>query len=107
MTRVKTRKTLPKTAHEISNGGLYRLSVRCGKVNCKCAKGELHPGYWYFITRIEGKLHKYYIPKDAVEGLAKVVAEARAKRAAYRQSLRDAKRRLTEIGLRLREISSL
>ena len=98
---------LPKIEHGISNGGLYQQSIRCGKANCKCANGQLHHGYWYLFTRIGGKLRKYYIPKDTVAELAEVVAEARAERAAYRQSLREANRGLAEMRLRLREISSL
>ena len=97
---------LPKTLNEISNGGLYRQAVRCGKPRCRCATGQLHPGYWYFFTRIAGKLHKYYVAKGEVEGFAVALAEAKNERVIYRQSLRDAKRRLTDMRQRLREIAT-
>src|SRR5215213_6071122 len=37
--------------------------VRCGKENCKCARGKLHGPYWYSYTRIEGKVKSKYIGK--------------------------------------------
>jgi len=87
---------------EISNGGLYRQSVRCGKANCRCATGHLHRGYWYFFTRVEGKLRKFYVPLEAVESFAQVVNAAAEQKQASRQSLRDSKRLLNEMRLRLR-----
>jgi hypothetical protein len=39
---------------------------RCGKVNCKCAKGELHGGYYYHFYYVRGKLHKQYVKKREV-----------------------------------------
>ena len=47
----------------------YRLeSIRCGKENCKCARGKLHGPYWYSYTRVKDKVTSQYIgkrlPKD-------------------------------------------
>ncbi|MDQ3135107.1 MAG: hypothetical protein M3Q76_09910 [Acidobacteriota bacterium] len=43
----------------------YRLeSIRCGKENCKCARGKLHGPYWYSYTRIEDKVTSQYIGKS-------------------------------------------
>jgi hypothetical protein len=47
----------------------YRMeSIRCGRENCKCARGKLHGPYWYSYTRIKDKVRSQYIgkklPKD-------------------------------------------
>lgn len=42
----------------------YRLeSIRCGKENCKCARGKLHGPYWYSYTRVKDKVTSQYIGK--------------------------------------------
>lgn len=97
---------LPKTAIEISNGGVYAQSVRCGKSNCRCAKGGLHQGLYYYFTRVNGKLKKVYVPKRFVKELATLVAAARVHRAKDRSIIqvnREALRAMTDL-LRDREI---
>jgi hypothetical protein len=47
----------------------YRLeSIRCGKENCKCARGKLHGLYWYSYSRVKDEVTSQYIgkrlPKD-------------------------------------------
>lgn len=42
----------------------YRLEgIRCGKDNCKCARGELHGPYWYAYWSEGGKTKSQYIGK--------------------------------------------
>ncbi len=74
---------LPKTASEISNGGVYAQSVRCGKSNCKCAKGDLHTGH-YFFTRVAGKFIKVYVPKTQIMEISGLVGASRIRRAENR-----------------------
>ena len=74
--KTKTQKVLPKTASEITNGGVYIQRVQCGKSNCKCARGESHTAF-YFFTRRGGKLIKFYIRRAEVEAFSlKVEREA-------------------------------
>lgn len=73
--KTKSKEMLPKTAAEILNGGIYRQQVRCGKRNCRCARGEKHTGY-YFFTRIGGKLRKRYIRKDQLEKFTEIIIKA-------------------------------
>ena len=73
--KTKTAKTLPKTADEIPNGGLYLQRVRCGKANCKCARGELHTAF-YFFTRHNGKLIKIYVRKAEVKTFTQIANQA-------------------------------
>ncbi len=83
--KTKTAKTLPKTGEEIANGGLYLQRVRCGKQNCKCARGETHLAY-YFFTRRGGKLIKFYIRKSEIEGFAGLVHQSVSDRKQNRQT---------------------
>ena len=47
------------------DGRTYRLeSIRCGKENCKCARGKLHGPYWYSYTRVKDKVTSQYIGKN-------------------------------------------
>jgi hypothetical protein len=42
----------------------YRLEgIRCGKDNCRCARGKLHGPYWYSYTRVKDKVKSQYIGK--------------------------------------------
>ncbi len=85
--KTKTAKMLPKTTSEIQNGGLYSQQVRCGKINCKCARGEFHSAF-YFFTRRDGKLIKLYVRKLDVEAFSDIVNQASAERAQRRKSAR-------------------
>lgn len=87
--KTKTQKMLPKTANEIFNGGVYEQRVRCGKGNCKCAKGEHHTAF-YFLTRRAGKLVKYYVPKMQVETFTEMVKCAAAERRRRAQAFKAA-----------------
>ena len=43
----------------------YQLErVRCGKANCKCAKGSLHGPYWYGYWSEGGKTKSMYVGKQ-------------------------------------------
>lgn len=47
-------------------GALCAQKIRCGKANCKCAKGELHERYFYHFYYEGGKLRKKYVKKADV-----------------------------------------
>lgn len=59
--------------HSLGNK-TYRLEgIRCGKENCKCARGKLHGPYWYSYSREKGKVVSKYVgkslPRDVQKGL--------------------------------------
>jgi len=87
--KTKSVKVLPKTAIEIQNGGVYVQAVRCGKHNCKCSSGDTHTGY-YFFTRRNGKLVKFYIRKAEVIGFSRLVDQATAEARRRRQAVKSA-----------------
>jgi hypothetical protein len=43
--------------------------VRCGKENCKCARGQLHGPYWYAYWIEGGKPKSQYIGKRLPRGV--------------------------------------
>ena len=105
--KTKSAKVLPKTTTEITNGGLYRQSVRCGKSNCRCAAGALHEGYYYFIRRVDGRLRKTYVPKKQAKRLRSLIQQAKLKRHAERADRRSDRDLLSELRAQLREHDSI
>lgn len=60
-------KTPPRTV-AVADGAICAQMVRCGKRNCKCARGELHGPYFYRFTRDKyDRLHKQYVRRSEVE----------------------------------------
>ena len=57
-------------------GSFYLLRRKCGRPNCRCARGQLHPAY--VLTRSEaGKDRLYSVPKDQRAEVRKRAAEYR------------------------------
>ena len=57
-------------------GSFYLLRRKCGKPNCRCARGQLHPAY--VLTRSEaGKDRLYRVPKDQRAAVRQWAAEYR------------------------------
>ena len=54
---MKKAETLPK----MLPGVVCAQMVRCGKPNCKCARGELHGPYYFRFWRDGGRLRKQYV----------------------------------------------
>lgn len=100
--KTKSEKMLPKTAEEIANGGVYRQAVRCGNKNCKCARGEKHSAF-YFFTRHNGKLVKFYIRKAELGGFVRLVGRAVENRKLRRQTSKENLEMLREFRVSLRE----
>ncbi len=63
--RTKPENPLPK----MLPGAVCAQMVRCGKPNCKCARGELHGPYFYHFERVNGVLIKRYVKKKDVTAM--------------------------------------
>lgn len=100
--RPKPTKMLPKTAEEIFDGGVYVQHVRCGKSNCKCARGETHTAH-YFFSRRNGKLTKTYVRKADVEAFTEIVNQAKETRAQKRTATKQSKELLKRLRESVRE----
>jgi hypothetical protein len=69
----KSDETLPKTV-----GSLHLEFKRCGRPNCRCARGLLHGPYVYRHWREQGRQKKEYVPMSR---LSAVVLEMERQRA--------------------------
>lgn len=57
-------------------GSLSLTRSRCGKPNCRCAKGEGHPG-WMLTFMVDGKKRVERIPTDWAEEVRRRVEAGR------------------------------
>lgn len=98
-----SRHLLPKI--EPIPGSVVAQMVRCGRVNCRCAKGELHGPYYRRVFVEAGKARGKYVRKAEVERVS-IGCEARKRQESdQRRELLRAKREAFEIDLKLREIA--
>ncbi len=104
--KTKTAKVLPKTADEIENGGLYSQRVRCGKRNCKCARGETHTAF-YFFTRRNRKLVKTYIRKSEMKAFSEMVDLANVERTQKRMFMKESSELLKQLRESVREYEQM
>lgn len=77
----KQSETLPKMQPLILPGTVHTQYIRCGRVRCKCASGELHGPYYYRFFREGGRLHKRYVKRSdvaSIEARCKAMQEQRA-----------------------------
>ena len=87
----KLADSLPKIiALARRSGSLQRQRVRCGKPNCKCARGEFHEGYYLFLSSRAG-LSKLYVRRADVPAVRAVIAERRRAARAWRSELNEAR----------------
>ena len=47
-------------------GSLVEQTRRCGKPGCRCAEGERHGPYAYFVPRTAGRRRSRYVPANLV-----------------------------------------
>jgi hypothetical protein len=71
----RTLRRLQRSAPMVQ-GSFYLLRRKCGKPNCRCARGQLHASY--VLTRSEqGKDRLYAVPKDQRAQVRQWAAEYR------------------------------
>ncbi len=97
----KTESLLPKKMP----GSVHAQYVRCGKVMCKCARGELHGAYYYYFVRRAGKLTKRYLKTNEIEQAQAACLSRREEEKARREKSRATWRLIREINARLRDVS--
>lgn len=94
--RPETKKSKRATKIEPQAGHVQRRRVRCGKPNCRCARGEFHVAY-YHIVKSDGVRYQRYIRRADVGAIRQACAEYRALQAelrAGRENYRNMLRRL-------------
>ena len=69
---------LPKTIPAELPGAVCQQWVKCGKPNCRCARGELHGPYWYRCWRDAlGSCRKEYVRPADLEAVRAACAANR------------------------------
>jgi hypothetical protein len=87
---------LPKTLP----GTVCAQWVRCGRPNCRCARGQLHGPYAYHFVRQGGRLRKRYVRQDEAGGV-RAACQARQRR---RRELAEWRGCLGQLAAQLREV---
>jgi hypothetical protein len=83
--------SLPKILQYVRLGGtLQRQMVKCGKPNCKCARGELHEAFYLFYSR-RGRQLKLYVRRDDVAKVRDSVEARKRRDAAFRAEMKQAR----------------
>ena len=87
----KLADSLPKIlAMARYNGSLQQQWIRCGKVSCKCSRGQLHGPYFYFFISMPSGLSKSYVRRADVSVIHAVISERKRRRSVFQSQLREA-----------------
>src|SRR5215207_2633706 len=97
--KTKRANPLPKMAP----GAVCAQMIRCGRANCRCARGHLHGPYHYHFARAGGRLVKRYVRAGDVDRVRAACEEARAEEGWHRAERRLGAAGLREVVERLRE----
>src|SRR5437763_4927106 len=96
----KSENLLPK----MLPGAVCRQMIRCGKSNCKCARGQLHGAYYYHFVRVGGRLRKRYLNPHDVDAVKAACQARREDERARRIETHQAQQSFRELVTRLREL---
>ena len=91
----KSSKSLPKTPAMT----LHAQWVRCGKITCRCALGQLHGPYTYLFWREGGRQQKRYVRLPDVDNVRTAISaqqHARQEQRALRATSGDLWRNLRD-----------
>lgn len=74
----RRRSRLAQVAHNqrLMRGTLSVRHGRCGKPNCRCARGELHPSL-YLVQSQDGKVRQICVPRAWEEQVRQAVGDYR------------------------------
>jgi hypothetical protein len=101
----KSANSLPKILRLVErSGSLQPQRVRCGKTNCRCARGDLHEGYYYLFQSTPAGLRKYYVRRKDVPAVRAAIAERRERRHALRSEFNEAMALLRRMMSRMMEV---
>ena len=101
--KTKSENALPKTMP----GAVCAQMIRCGKANCKCARGELHGPYFYHFVRVNGALVKRYVKAKDASTMRAACNARREKDRRQRKESNNSRRQLIGLIGKLRESERL
>ncbi len=91
---------------KISVGTVHRQFKKCGKPNCKCARGERHLSFYYFV-RVDGKLKARYLRKSEVAEVRLACFVRRQDQKTMQTMARMSWKQFREVREELRELFNL
>jgi hypothetical protein len=98
-------KRFPKIPdHGMLNGSIHESYSRCGKPNCKCARGELHGPYYHRHQRIGNQILKEYIPLEELEEVRAACLRYQERQAEIRAFNKRAKTAMSTLMARAKEL---
>lgn len=104
--KAKTSKPFPKIPPGgLLNGAVCASYAKCGKPNCKCARGSLHGPYYHRYQWHEGRVVKEYIQLSQVEEVRAACARYRDLQADLRADSQRFKSLLSTLKANLKELS--
>lgn len=65
-------------------GHVQRRGVRCGRMNCRCARGQKHAAF-YHVWDADGQRYQKYVRRADVERVRAACARYRALQATLRE----------------------
>lgn len=101
--KTKSKNPLPKTLP----GAVCAQMIRCGKSNCKCARGELHGPYFYHFVRVNGALVKRYVKAKDASALRAACVARRKEQKQRSETTKNSQRQLSALISKLRESEKL
>jgi hypothetical protein len=88
--------------NDLLNGHIQKRRVKCGKPNCKCAKGEPHTAY-YRVWHTDGKRYQRFVRQSEVENVRRACESHRQLQIKLRQGRAEHKKLLVRIRELLKE----
>jgi hypothetical protein len=64
-----SKQTFQNSLPKILPGTVHEQRVRCGRANCRCARGQLHTAHYRFWRDRKGRQHKAYVKTSDVESV--------------------------------------
>ncbi len=78
-------------------GSLMAQYKRCGRVNCRCAKGFKHGPFFYHVWYVQGIRYKSYVKKADFDRIQAGIEAFRAQRREQQQADAELRTMLQEI----------
>jgi len=104
--RDKRQKRFAKVVRKIVPlpGYLLAQKIKCGRSNCKCANGELHGPYFYYVWRVGSRQYKEYVKRSDVAAFRAGIQEHRRRMAEIRAFNQQAKNDWRNLKEKLRQV---
>jgi hypothetical protein len=102
----RRRKKIEKVVRKIVPlpGYLLAQKIKCGRPNCKCASGELHGPYFYYVWRVGTRQYKEYVKRSDVAAFRAGIQEHRRRMAEIRAFNQQAKNDWRNLKEKLRQV---